>query len=99
MACQRIDELMIEMSAPKRNTPYFSASEQEGEVRERSPKRLLDVQAESMSSGRVVEEQSQFCEHPGPVVGYIRRRFGDSSIAMDLAALTRNQIWKICRMQ
>ncbi len=97
------------MAAPKTSTPYFPASEQKSEVRERSPRRV--AQRKSMSSGHVVEEQSKFCEHHGPMVGYIRGRFGESSFAMDFSCsykeadlekwtkATKFKIWEAARSE
>ena len=99
----------LPMAAPKTSTPYFSASEQKSEVRERSPRRV--AQRKSMSSGHVVEEQSKFCEHHGQMVGYIRGRFGESSIAMDFSCsykgadlekwtkATKFKIWEAARSE
>ena len=66
--------------APKRSTPYFAVSQQQIEVRERSPKRFV----ESERIGHGIEEQ-RFCEHYAPMMGFVRGRFGPSTIEMKIS--------------
>ncbi len=65
--------------APKRSTPYFSVSQQQIEVGERSQKRFV----ESERIGHGVEEQ-RFCEHYAPMIGFVRGRFGPATIEMKI---------------
>ena len=56
---------------PQRSTPYFSVSQQQTEVRERSPKR----------KGHGVPDPI-FCPHYAPMIGLVRGQFGPSTISM-----------------
>ena len=74
---------------PERSTPYFSVSQQQMEIGEKSRKRpLVLANANDDDAGHNVDiagldvKKQTFCEHYSPMMGFVRGRFGPSDISM-----------------